>query len=87
MTLKIDYIQPKVKFFIEDIVKFRWTYKGGLRFDLQQIKSFPIDLRLQNNYLRSRFDPVKFRAIQFLLLYLARNETNMVCFRFDPAGG
>ncbi len=87
MTRKIDYIQPKVKFFIEDIVKFRWTYEVGLRFDLQQIKSFPIDLRLQNNYLRSRFDPVKFRVIQFVLLYLARIEINMVCFLFDPAGG
>ena len=26
-------------------------------------KSFPIDPRLRNNFLRSRFDPVKFRAI------------------------
>ena len=26
-------------------------------------KSFPIDPRLQNNFLRSRFDPVKFRVI------------------------
>ncbi len=26
-------------------------------------KSIPIDPRLQNNFLRSRFDPVKFRAI------------------------
>jgi hypothetical protein len=27
------------------------------------IKSIPIDPRLRNNFLRSRFDPVKFRAI------------------------
>ncbi len=26
-------------------------------------KSIPIDPRLRNNFLRSRFDPVKFRAI------------------------
>ena len=26
-------------------------------------KSFPIDPRLRNNFLQSRFDPVKFRAI------------------------
>ena len=26
-------------------------------------KSFPIDSRLRNNFLRSRFDPAKFRAI------------------------
>jgi hypothetical protein len=26
-------------------------------------KSFPIDPRLRNNFLHSRFDPVKFRAI------------------------
>ncbi len=26
-------------------------------------KSFPIDPRLRNNFLRSRFDPVKFRVI------------------------
>ena len=26
-------------------------------------KSFPIDPRLRNNFLRSRFDPVKFRAM------------------------
>ncbi len=26
-------------------------------------KSFPIDPRLRNNFLRSRFDPVKYRAI------------------------
>jgi hypothetical protein len=30
-------------------------------------KSIPIDPRLRNNFLRSRFDPVKFRAIPVLL--------------------
>jgi hypothetical protein len=28
-------------------------------------KSIPIDPRLRNNFLRSRFDPVKFRAIVY----------------------
>ena len=32
-----------------------------LRFSAN--KSIPIDPRLRNNFLRSRFDPVKFRAI------------------------
>jgi hypothetical protein len=49
-----------------------------LHFDRRQIKSFPIDPRLRNS-LHSRFDPVKFRAILFVLLRSRKLWTNLVC--------
>ena len=39
-------------------------------------KSYPIDPRLRNNFLRSRFDPVKFRAI----VRFAKFWTNLIRF-------
>jgi hypothetical protein len=50
-----------------------------LLFDRRQIKSFPTDPRLRNNSLHSRFDPVKFRAILFVLLQSRKVWTNLVC--------
>ncbi len=41
-------------------------------------KSIPIDPRLRNNFLRSRFDPVKFRAT--FCFDLAKFWTNLIRF-------
>jgi hypothetical protein len=58
-----------------------------LHFDRRQIKSFTIDPRLSNNSIHSRFDPVIFRGILFVLLRSRKVWTNLVClasivFRF-----
>ncbi len=49
-----------VRLFVEAARVFAEAVRG-LRSS--ENKSFPIDPRLPNNFLRSRFDPVKFRAI------------------------
>jgi hypothetical protein len=50
-----------------------------LHLDRWQIKSFPIDPRLRYNSLHSQFDPVKFRAILFVLLRSRKVWNNLVC--------
>jgi hypothetical protein len=43
-------------------------------------KSIPIDPRLRNNCLRSRFDPLKFRVIVRFCFDLAKCWTNLIRF-------
>jgi hypothetical protein len=53
-------IKEAVRLFVEAI---RLLVEAGRVLRSSAKKSIPIDPRLQNNFLRSRFDPVKFRAI------------------------
>ena len=49
-----------VRLFVEAV---RLLVEAGRVLQSSANKSIPIDPRLRNNFLRSRFDPVKFRAI------------------------
>ncbi len=49
-----------VRLFVESV---RLLVKAGRVLRSSANKSIPINPRLRNNFLHSRFDPVKFRAI------------------------
>ncbi len=49
-----------VRLFVEAV---RLLVEAGRVLRSSANKSIPIDIRLRNNFLLSRFDPVKFRAI------------------------
>ena len=106
MTVIIEAVRKIIKavrLFVEAV---RLLVEAGRVLRSSANKSIPIDPRLRNNFLHSRFDPVKKIILSTLqrpvpdivfssflpclgqILFrfdLARIETRMVCFRFDPA--
>ncbi len=70
ITEAVRKIIKIVRLFVEAV---RVLVEAGECFDFRQLSKFlsildfgiifPIDPRLRNNFLRFRFDPVKFRAI------------------------
>ncbi len=56
----ITKIIEAVRLFVEAV---RLLVEAGRVFRSSANKSIPIDPRLQNNFLHSRFDPMTFRAI------------------------
>ncbi len=56
----IRKIIEAVRLFVEAV---RLLVEAGRVLRSSANKSIPIDPRLRNNFLHSRFDPVKFRAI------------------------
>jgi hypothetical protein len=63
----VTKIIQAVRLFVEDVRLFveavRLLVKAGRVLRSSANKSIPIDPRQRNNFLHSRFDPVKFRAI------------------------
>ncbi len=63
MRVNIEAIRKiieAVRLFVEAV---RLLVEAGRVLQSSAKKSIPIDPRLRNNFLHSRFDPVKFRAI------------------------
>ena len=69
-----------VRLFVEAV---RLLVEAGRVLRSSANKSIPIDPRLRNNFLHSRFDPVKFRAIVlFASISQSFGVNQFVLFRF-----